>query len=67
VFTVSVDGNQIGSFSLALDDIRILSGQTVDAVGTTAAVPEPATLLLLSTGLAGVGTAVWKRRKIKVG
>lgn len=66
VFNVSLDGIDFHTFSLIVDDIIILPGQTVNIVGTvsqTAAVPEPMTLLLLSAGLAGVGTAVRKRRK----
>ena len=61
VFSVFLDGVQIGTFSITVDDIIIQPGQTVNVVGT--AVPEPTTLLMLSTGLAAIGTAFRKRRK----
>lgn len=61
VFSVFLDGVQIGTFIITVDDILIQPGQTVNVVGN--AVPEPTTLLMLSTGLAAIGTAVRKRRK----
>ena len=63
VFTVLLDGIQIGTFSITVNDIVIQPGQTVNVVGT--AVPEPATLLMLSSGLAAIGTAIRKRRKTR--
>jgi hypothetical protein len=66
VFTVTLDGNVISTFSVIIDDVIIQPGQTVNIVSTvsqTSAVPEPTTLLMLSVGLAGVATAVRKRRK----
>ncbi len=61
VFTVLLDGIQIGTFSITVNDIIIQPGETVNVIGN--AVPEPATLLMLSTGLAAIGAAVRKRRK----
>lgn len=65
LFTVTLDGNVIHTFSLVLDDIVIQPGQTVNIISTVnqTSVPEPTTLLMLSAGLAGVGAAIRKRRK----
>ena len=61
VFSVFLDGVQIGTFIITVDDIILQPGQTVNVVGT--AVPEPTTLVMLSTGLAAIGTVFRKRRK----
>lgn len=66
VLTVEINQTLIESFSLIINDIRIEPGQTVAVLGNVAPVPEPMTLLTLSTGLAGMGAAVWKRRKRKL-
>jgi len=56
-----------GSFSITLPNVFIQSGDTANLTagltGNQTAVPEPATMILLGTGLAGVAARIRKRRK----
>jgi len=57
-----------GSFTLMVNDVSINPGRTASITGNiigsqTAVIPEPTTMLLLGTGLAGVASRVRKRRK----
>lgn len=67
VFTVTFDGVVISTFTLVINDIFIPPGETrsiLSAVSVqTSNIPEPATLLMLGAGLAGVGAAIRKKRK----
>ncbi|HKG13778.1 MAG TPA: PEP-CTERM sorting domain-containing protein [Pyrinomonadaceae bacterium] len=66
VFTFS-DGTTTGSFTLTLANLFVQSGQTANLTagftGSQSTVPEPATMILLGTGISGVAAVVRRRRK----
>jgi hypothetical protein len=70
-FSYMTGDGTTGSFTLTVDDVngitpnfaRSLTGTITNASQSPAATPEPATLVLLSTGLAGVAGAARRRRR----
>ena len=62
---VGASGSLLGTGTITLNPLPIGNSSHIDISGTVTTIPEPATVLLLSSGLAGVGAAVRRRRKAK--
>ena len=66
VFTFN-NGTTSGTFSLAVADLFVETGRsanlTAGTTGQQSAIPEPATLFLLGTGLTGIAAKMRKRRQ----
>ncbi|HUQ34319.1 MAG TPA: PEP-CTERM sorting domain-containing protein [Pyrinomonadaceae bacterium] len=61
------NGTTSGSFTLTVANLFVQSGQSANLTGgirgSQSPIPEPATMFLLGTGLAGVAAKIRKRRK----
>jgi hypothetical protein len=60
---VNASGNLLGTGTVTVTPLPIGNSSRINISGTITTVPEPTTMLLLGTGLAGVVAKVRKRRK----